>query len=74
MGILSWILFGLIAGALAKLIMPGEDPGGFDDLRGVLITILIGIKNHGSGHLGIAPGIKIVVICYGLARPHQLPT
>lgn len=37
MGILSWLLFGLIAGALAKLIMPGDDPGGF------IITILIGI-------------------------------
>jgi hypothetical protein len=28
MGILSWIIFGLIAGIVAKLIMPGEDPGG----------------------------------------------
>ncbi len=37
MGILSWILFGLIAGALAKWIMPGEDPGGW------IVTILIGI-------------------------------
>jgi uncharacterized membrane protein YeaQ/YmgE (transglycosylase-associated protein family) len=37
MGILSWILLGLIAGALAKLIMPGKDPGGF------FVTILIGI-------------------------------
>ena len=37
MGILSWILFGLIAGALAKFIMPGDDPGG------IFITILIGI-------------------------------
>lgn len=37
MGILLWILFGLIAGALAKVLMPGEDPGGF------LVTILIGI-------------------------------
>jgi uncharacterized membrane protein YeaQ/YmgE (transglycosylase-associated protein family) len=37
MGILSWILFGLIAGAVAKLIMPGKDPGG------VIVTILIGI-------------------------------
>ncbi|HTN75252.1 MAG TPA: GlsB/YeaQ/YmgE family stress response membrane protein, partial [Pirellulaceae bacterium] len=27
MGILSWIIFGLIAGALAKFIMPGDDPG-----------------------------------------------
>ena len=37
MGILTWIVFGLIAGALAKLIMPGNDPGG------IIVTILIGI-------------------------------
>jgi uncharacterized membrane protein YeaQ/YmgE (transglycosylase-associated protein family) len=37
MGILSWILFGLLAGAIAKLIMPGKDPGG------CIGTIIIGI-------------------------------
>ena len=37
MGILSWILMGLIAGALGKWIMPGQDPGG------VIVTILLGI-------------------------------
>ena len=37
MGIISWIVFGLIAGILAKLLMPGKDPGG------MIITILIGI-------------------------------
>lgn len=37
MGILGWILFGLIVGVLAKLIMPGRDPGG------VIVTILLGI-------------------------------
>jgi len=37
MGIISWIIVGLIAGALAKLIMPGDDPGGF------IVTILIGM-------------------------------
>lgn len=37
MGILSWILFGLIAGALAKWIMPGDDPGG------CIVTTIIGI-------------------------------
>lgn len=35
--ILGWILIGLIAGVLAKLIVPGRDPGG------IIITILIGI-------------------------------
>jgi uncharacterized membrane protein YeaQ/YmgE (transglycosylase-associated protein family) len=37
MGILSWIVMGLIVGVLAKFIMPGKDPGG------LIITILIGI-------------------------------
>ena len=37
MGILSWIVMGLIVGILAKLIMPGKDPGG------AIITILLGI-------------------------------
>jgi uncharacterized membrane protein YeaQ/YmgE (transglycosylase-associated protein family) len=37
MGILSWILFGLVIGIIAKLMMPGRDPGGF------IITILLGI-------------------------------
>jgi uncharacterized membrane protein YeaQ/YmgE (transglycosylase-associated protein family) len=37
MGLLSWVLFGLIAGALAKFIMPGNDPGG------CVITTIIGI-------------------------------
>jgi uncharacterized membrane protein YeaQ/YmgE (transglycosylase-associated protein family) len=37
MGVLSWILLGLVAGALAKFIMPGKDPGG------CLVTIVIGV-------------------------------
>lgn len=37
MGIISWIFLGLIAGAFAKFIMPGKDPGG------IFVTILIGI-------------------------------
>jgi uncharacterized membrane protein YeaQ/YmgE (transglycosylase-associated protein family) len=37
MGILSWIIMGLIVGVIAKLIMPGKDPGGF------IITICIGV-------------------------------
>ena len=36
-GVIGWIVFGLVVGALAKLLMPGRDPGGF------IITILIGI-------------------------------
>jgi len=37
MAILSWLLSGLIIGALAKFIMPGKDPGG------IIVTILLGI-------------------------------
>ncbi len=37
MSILAWIVLGLIAGAIAKTLMPGDDPGGF------IVTALIGI-------------------------------
>jgi uncharacterized membrane protein YeaQ/YmgE (transglycosylase-associated protein family) len=35
--ILGWIVFGLIVGVVAKLLMPGRDPGGF------VVTALIGV-------------------------------
>jgi len=51
MGILSWIVFGLIVGALAKLVMPGRDPGG------IIITIVLGIVGSMlGGFLGQALG------------------
>ena len=37
MGIIGWILLGIVAGALAKAILPGEQPGG------IIVTTLIGI-------------------------------
>jgi uncharacterized membrane protein YeaQ/YmgE (transglycosylase-associated protein family) len=37
MGILLWIVFGLIAGAIAKFLMPGKGPGG------IILTIILGI-------------------------------
>ncbi|MER6468853.1 GlsB/YeaQ/YmgE family stress response membrane protein [Streptomyces collinus] len=37
MGILAWIIIGLLAGAIAKALMPGKDPGG------IIVTMLIGI-------------------------------
>lgn len=36
-GIIGWIVFGVIVGAIAKLLMPGKDPGGF------IVTMLLGI-------------------------------
>jgi uncharacterized membrane protein YeaQ/YmgE (transglycosylase-associated protein family) len=45
MNILSWILVGLVAGIIAKLLMPGRDPGG------CIITILLGIAGALLGGL-----------------------
>ena len=52
MGILAWILFGLVVGIIAKLLMPGRDPGGF------IVTILLGIAGALlGGFLGRAMGL-----------------
>ena len=55
MGILSWIVFGLIAGALAKWIMPGNDPGG------LIITTAIGVIGaFVGGYIGTIMGLGTV--------------
>ncbi len=55
MGILTWIIFGLLAGIVAKLIMPGKDPGGF------IITILLGVAGAlVGGFIGNAIGFGSV--------------
>jgi uncharacterized membrane protein YeaQ/YmgE (transglycosylase-associated protein family) len=52
MGILGWVLFGLIVGALAKLVMPGRDPGG------IIVTMLLGIAGAViGGFVGRALGM-----------------
>lgn len=66
MGIFTWIILGLVVGALAKLIMPGKDPGG------IFITMLIGIAGAFiGGFVGSAVGIGTVtgfnLISVGLA-------
>jgi uncharacterized membrane protein YeaQ/YmgE (transglycosylase-associated protein family) len=75
MGILSWILFGLVVGVIAKLLMPGRDPGGF------IVTILLGIagaliggfvgralgfytENEGAGWLMSILGAIILLALY----------
>ena len=51
-GILGWIVFGLIVGVIAKLVMPGKDPGG------IIVTMLIGIVGAiFGGYLGQALGM-----------------
>lgn len=81
MGFFSWILFGLIAGALAKLIMPGRQGGGF------ILTVLLGVVGALVGgwmgtvmgfgtlsgfdlrSLGIAiVGALVVLFLFGLMR------
>jgi uncharacterized membrane protein YeaQ/YmgE (transglycosylase-associated protein family) len=53
MGIIGWIILGLLAGLIAKAILPGEDPGGF------IVTTLLGI---GGALLG---GLLISVLGFG---------
>ena len=52
MGFLSWIVLGLIAGALAKLLMPGKDGGGW------ILTMVLGIAGaFVDGYLGSLLGL-----------------
>jgi len=51
-GILGWMLFGLVIGAVAKLVMPGRDPGG------IIVTMLLGIVGAVvGGFVGRALGL-----------------
>lgn len=51
MEILSWIVFGLLIGIIAKILMPGKDPGGF------IVTTLLGIAGAlVGGFIGRAMG------------------
>ena len=60
-GILGWIVFGLVVGIIAKLLMPGRDPGG------IVITILLGIVGAVvGGFIGRALGL------YGPEEPAGL--
>lgn len=85
MGLFSWIFFGLIAGGIAKLIVPGKDPGG------CLVTSLLGIAGAVIGgflgtHLfrwgtvtgfdlrsfGIAiTGAIVLLLFYRIVRPRR---
>jgi uncharacterized membrane protein YeaQ/YmgE (transglycosylase-associated protein family) len=85
-GFIGWIVFGLIIGIIAKLLMPGRDPGGF------IVTILLGIAGALLGGfvgraLGFyAPGepagffmallgsILLLVLYRMLARPGRRTT
>ena len=58
MSILIWLVFGLVVGVIAKLLVPGRDPGG------AIVTILIGI-------VGSFIGGGISFLLYGAQNPYQ---
>jgi uncharacterized membrane protein YeaQ/YmgE (transglycosylase-associated protein family) len=61
MGILAWILFGLIAGAIAKFIMPGKDPGGClgTAVIGILGAVIGGFVSTQLLDIGSVTGFNI---------------
>lgn len=78
MGILGWILFGLVVGIIAKLIMPGKDPGGFivtiilgivGALLGGFLGRLLGLYQEGepAGFIGATIGAILVLWIYRMA-------
>jgi uncharacterized membrane protein YeaQ/YmgE (transglycosylase-associated protein family) len=82
MDILLWIVFGLVVGIVAKLIMPGQDPGGII-LTGVLGIVgallggwlgrLFGLYREGDavGFIMAVIGAIIVLALYRLALPSR---
>jgi len=76
-GILGWIVIGLLAGGIAKLLMPGKDPGG------CIITVLLGVagallagfvgkslgwyqSNEGAGFIAAIIGAFVLLAIYRL--------
>jgi uncharacterized membrane protein YeaQ/YmgE (transglycosylase-associated protein family) len=79
MGIIATLIIGLLAGIVAKLLMPGRDPGGF------IVTMLLGIAGafvatylgqaigwyqagQAAGFIGAVVGAVIILIAYRLVR------
>lgn len=84
-GIIGWIVIGLLAGGLAKLLMPGRDPGG------CIITILLGIagallagflgraigwygpQDQGAGFVAAVVGAFVILLIYRLVLRRRNP-
>ena len=83
-GILGWIVVGGIAGAIAKLLMPGKDPGG------CIVTILLGIagallagflgraigwygEGEGAGFIAAIVGAFVILLIYRLVLARRRP-
>lgn len=82
MDVLLWIVFGLVVGIVAKLLMPGPDPGG------IIVTIVLGIvgallggwvgrvmglyrEGEPVGFLMAVVGAVVVLALYRLALPSR---
>jgi uncharacterized membrane protein YeaQ/YmgE (transglycosylase-associated protein family) len=66
-GILGWIVFGLIVGIIAKLLMPGKDPGGFivTTLLGIVGAVLGGFAGRALGLYGPTDSAGIFMSIFG---------
>ncbi len=69
MGIISWIIFGLAAGAVAKLLMPGKDPGGFiwTIIIGVVGAFVGGMIANMLGFGAVGPGFDLKSFLFAVA-------
>ena len=82
-GILGWIVIGLLAGGIAKLLMPGKDPGG------CIVTILLGIAgallagflgravgwydgNEGAGFIAAIVGAFVILFIYRMVMKRRV--
>lgn len=76
MTFIGWILFGLVVGAIAKLIMPGNDPGGWivtillgiagSFVGGFLAQTLMGSQSQTAGWIGSIIGALLLLFIYRL--------
>jgi uncharacterized membrane protein YeaQ/YmgE (transglycosylase-associated protein family) len=76
MHILGWLLFGLIVGAIAKMLMPGRDPGGWvvtillgiagSFIGGFLAQAILGRNDNTAGWIGSIVGAIILLFVYRL--------
>ena len=66
-GIIGWIVIGGIAGAIAKLLMPGRDPGGclITSLLGIAGALVAGWLGHASGWSDTGEGAGFVAAIVG---------
>jgi len=80
--ILTWIVFGLVAGAIAKLLMPGRDPGGWivtillgiagSFVGGFLASALMGREQAAAGWIGSIIGAIILLFIYRLVAGRRV--